>query len=184
MVFYLSAVPPEPAVKYRNMTIELGKEMRINCSVTALPRPLFRWLLGTVPLPASSWDSAYDGISTLVYAFGQQEIDSNCKIRVVCVATNSYGQSKQHFILTPSSKRDCPQNQPVTPTFDSTPLITLSDDQGQVGSEGVEEGDDGKMSGTTFKIIIGSFTVAATVVVIGVIVLLVYFIRHFCSKKK
>ena len=184
-VFYLCAVAPEPAVKYRNVTMELGKELSLECSVSSLPEPQFQWFVDTTPLPRSSWTSIYDDImgnSTLVYTFGGEELDEDCKVDVVCVATNSYGRSEHHFLLTPSNLDDC-RRTGATPTS-SSPDITVANDQGRLG-EGLARGNsEDEMGGTTFKVIIGSFTVAATVIVIGVVILLVYFLKHFCAKKK
>ena len=185
-MFYLSTAPPEPAVKNRNVVISLGKEQRINCSVAASPKPDFKWFLNSSPLPESSWTSSYDdvmGISTLVFKFEKNHLNSNCEISVACVATNSYGTSEHHFTLVPAAKLVCSKaTKTISPTPNSNPPVVSNDPQ--LDRSKGSDSSDGKMSDTTFKIIIGSITVAATVIVIGIVILLVYFMKHFCRGKK
>ena len=192
MVFYLSTVAPEPAVENQNiiMMIELEKQMKINCSVTALPEPDFKWLVGSTPLPASTWTSIYGdvmGISTLVFEFEKEHMDADCKIRLTCIASNAYGKSEQYYTLTPTGNIDCSENarRTTSSTPNPSPNILTNDQESPAGIEDSNSGlDDGEINDTTFKIIVASFTVAATVIVMGVVILMVYFLRHFCSRKK
>ena len=184
-MFYLSTAPPEPAVKNRNVVISLGKEQRINCSVAASPQPDFKWLLNSSHLPESSWTSSYDdvmGISTLTFEFEENHLNSNCEISVACVATNSYGTSEHHFTLAPADELVCSSTKTASSTPSSNPPVITNDPQ--LDRSKGSDSSDGKMSDTTFKIIIGSITVAATVIVIGIVILLVYFMKHFCRGKK
>lgn len=189
-MFYLSTAPPEPAVKNRNMVISLGKEERINCSVAASPKPDFKWLLDSSPLPESSWTSSYDdimGISTLAFEFEKNHLNSNCEISLACVATNSYGTSEHHFTLVPAAELVCSSDEnkatkTASPTPSPHPPVVTNDPQ--LDRSKGSDSSDGEMSDTTFKIIIGSITVAATVIVIGIVILLVYFMKHFCRGKK
>ena len=187
VVFYLSTVPPEPPVKNRNMMIQLQKELKINCSVRALPRPDFKWFLGSTLLPESTWTTIYNdvmGISTLTFEFEKEDVDTECKIQLACIASNTYGTSEQHFTLTTNENIDCSAKK-AGRTISSTPNPspnTLVTDSELAGIQDSNSGGD--MSDKTFKIIIGSFTVAATVIVIGVVILVVYFLKHFCLRKK
>ncbi|CAI8027625.1 Neural cell adhesion molecule 1 [Geodia barretti] len=186
------AIAPEPAVENLNiiMMIELEKQMKINCSVTALPEPDFKWLVGSTPLPASTWTSIYGdvmGISTLVFEFEKEHMDADCKIRLTCMASNAYGKSEQHYTLTPTGNIDCSENarRTTSSTPNPSPNILTNDQESPAGIEDSNSGlDDGEINDTTFKIIVASFTVAATVIVMGVVILMVYFLRHFCSRKK
>ena len=175
-------------MKYRNMTIALGETARISCNVTSRPKANFQWLLGKTPLPIANWTANFDdvtGTSTLAYKFKESDLDDDCKMRVVCVATNSYGRSEHHFLLTPSSSDVCSRILAATATSSSTsPVITIATDQGLAVNGVAADNSSDEMGGTTFTIIIALFTVAATVIVVGVFILLCYFLRHFCTKKR
>ena len=174
------------------MIINLDKPTQINCSVTALPRPEFKWTneITNEVFFKSSWNSFYDdviGISILVDIFTVEDLGDDCTLLIKCLATNTYGRSEQYFTLYPSNSDSCPHgNIDTTTQMTSSPettLITVANDQGLDGS-GDNSVQDGKMDKTTFQIIIGTFAVAVTCIVICVIILIIYFLRHFCPKKK
>jgi hypothetical protein len=114
------------------------------------------------------------------YSFEKEVLNDDCTTLVVCVANNSFGESKQHFNLTPSNSDDCPSSLATSP---SSRPITVTVDQISKGS-GDPPVKDSKAEDTTFKIIIGAFAVAVTAIVVGVLILLIYFVKHFSHRKK
>ena len=102
--FLVYIVPPE--LKYYNHTIQLNLPVTLNCSVSAVPRPEFQWILADTEelLPESSWNSTTyidkTTISTLNYIFTAADLNEYCKIHIVCIATNPYFISEQHFTLS------------------------------------------------------------------------------------
>ena len=174
-------------MKYRNLTIALDKPTDINCSVTAYPQPNFRWSHGSgrEPFPDYSWTSTYDGemsISNFRHIFIADDLGRDCAVLVVCVAENGYGTSKQHFKLSPSDTDNCPHDMAIaTDPSDPSPPIIATNDQVQEGSE---DTNGGKMD-DSLGIIVG-VSITSTLIVVGVLVLLMYFLKHFgiCSRTK
>ena len=133
LMYIFLLVSPQPLLEYYNHTIEkLNQPVLLNCSVSAVPRPEFQWILADTeePLPESSWNSTTyvdkTTTSTLNYTFEMSDLNDNSKIHVMCIAKNPYGKSEQHYTLslnsleisvTVSSSPDW--SVPVTPT----PLI-------------------------------------------------------------
>lgn len=187
-MFYLYVVPPQPPLKYRNLTILLDSPVEINCSVTALPKPDFQWFNDSTsrkPLPQTSWSSNYDdvmGISTLVHTFSRGDLNDDCAILVVCVATNSYGQSEQHFNLTLEDSDKCPSIPATTAIAPSTPAIITVNEQGQGDNGGDSPPKDGEMDEMQ-GIIIG-VAIASAVIVLGVLGILVLLLRNVYTCKK
>ena len=204
IVFYLCTVPPQPPLKYRNLTITLDNPVEINCSVTALPQPDFQWFYDSTnkPLPPSSWSSFYDdvmGISTLVHIFTREDLKNERTIIVLCVATNSYGRSEQYFNLFLEESVESPiilatteQDFNLTGSDESTSTGTLatttspSTSTPAIIANEQEQDDGGAKDGEkedTYGIIIG-VAIASTVIVLGVFILLVFLLRHFYTCKK
>ena len=98
---------------YNNYTIELNQPVILNCSVSAVPRPEFQWILADTeePLPESSWNSTTyvdkTTTSTLNYTFEMSDLNEYCRVHVVCVATNHYGRSEQNFTLFLNNSENC-----------------------------------------------------------------------------
>ena len=162
----------------------------INCSVSAQPHPDFQWMWGNTKesLPQSSWFSTYNddltGTSTLIHTFEKDNLDKDCSVLVVCLATNAYGTSEQHFNLALDDLNDCP-SPPESLTSPSTPspphTVAGVNEQRQEGSGDTYVSDE---KSNTFMIVVGVFSVAVACIVLGVLALLVYFLKHFCSRKK
>ena len=94
-------------MEYYNHTIEkLNQLVLLNCSVSAVPRPEFQWMLADTeePLPESSWNSTTyvdkTTTSTLNYTFEMSDLNDNSRIHVMCIAKNPYGTSEQHYTLS------------------------------------------------------------------------------------
>ena len=118
-------VPPELILKYYNHTIQLNQLITLNCSVSAVPRPEFQWILADTeePLPGSSWNyTTYvdkTAISTLNYVFTAGDLNEYCKIHIVCIATTPYVRSEQHFSLSLKSSESY-----VLPSISLVPSAT------------------------------------------------------------
>ena len=103
-------VSPDKILKFYNYTLELDQPVILNCSVSAVPRPEFQWILADTeePLPESSWNSTTyintTATSTLNYTFERADINENCSIHIVCIATNPYAESEHHFTLNKNCK--------------------------------------------------------------------------------
>lgn len=110
-------------MEYYNYTLDLNQPVILHCSVIAVPHPEFQWIQADTmkPLPESSWKSSLyvDRManSTLIHVFRMSELNEFCRMHVICIATNSYGRSEQHFILLSMS------NCYFVP---STPAVTLN----------------------------------------------------------
>ena len=85
------------------------------------------------PLPESSWNSTiyvektYTTTSTLNYTFLMTDLNEQCRIPVMCIATNPYGRSEQYFALSfNSSENNCFQTSASETFSDSTVIIALT----------------------------------------------------------
>ena len=128
---YIILAPPEPTLEYYNSTVQLNQPVILNCSVSAVPRPEFQWILADTeePLPESSWNySTYTNkttSSTLNYTFGTADLNEYCTICVMCIATNRYGRSDHYFTLSlNSSENHCPRST-LSGTSDSHTEIVI-----------------------------------------------------------
>ena len=119
-------------------------------------------------------------ISTLTHTFETANLDKDCTIPVVCIATNSYGRSEHHFILSPDSTDSCPPDAAMDTPTSAPPVIGVNRPE----VEGVEGVDESEKKSNTFWIIIGAIAVTTTCIVAGVCVLLLFFVKHFRSKRK
>jgi hypothetical protein len=182
------ATSPQPALKNQNLTITLNQPTTLNCTINAIPKPNFRWEHDTTTreqFPESSWVSTYDnvmGTSTLTHVFEAAQLNKDCTIRVVCIADNDYGQSEHHFVLLPDDANSCLRDSVTTEPTTPKPPIIQTHEPNIEGIEGVTANNE--KSDTTKWIIIGVIAVAATCIVVGVFVLLLYFIKHFRNKRK
>ena len=128
--YYSLVVPPKTTLKYSNHTIQLNQPVILNCCVSAVPRPEFQWILADTeePLPKSSWNSTTYGdktaTSTLNYTFEMADLNDNCSIHVVCIATNHYCRSEHHFTLN-SSKNYCSSKANKTKSTPDAVVIAL-----------------------------------------------------------
>lgn len=128
---YHFAAPLYPTFKNYSYTIELNRQVVLNCSIDAVPRPEFQWMLANTEdhLPASSWNSISHAnettTSTLKYTFGTVDLDENCRIHVLCIATTVYGRSEEHFTLSLNSSESC-YVEPETPL---SPSVASIDDR-------------------------------------------------------
>ena len=126
--FFIGVAPPEPTLKYYNYPVELNQPVILNCSVSAVPHPEFQWILADTeePLPESSWNSTFSNktaTSTLKYIFREADLNEHCTIVVMCIATNLYGKSEQHFTLSLNSSESCFFVSSILPS----PSVTLED---------------------------------------------------------
>ena len=125
-------------------------------------------------------------MSTLMYAFEMTDLNEDCSLVVVCIAINEYGRSEQYFTiyLNNSVMESCHSKYSTavhTPISHPTAVVVGDADLNPQGQESSSGSDGG---GSTFVIWVSVFTVAMTCIVIGVTILLVYFLRHFNSKRR
>ena len=130
--YYSLVVPPKTTLKYYNYTIELNQPVILNCSVSAVPRPEFQWILADTeePFPESSWNySTYTNkttTSTLNYTFVTADLNEYCMICVMCIATNCYGRSEHYFTLSlNSSENHCPLSTPSGTSDSHTEIVII-----------------------------------------------------------
>lgn len=119
--------PPMPTLEYCNITIDINQPVIINCSVSATPHPKFLWILKSNEkhLPVSSWNSTYAdkrATSSLNHTFATADLSEYCRIHVICIATNPYGRSEHHYILSLNSTEYCF----VIPSISPTPSVLSS----------------------------------------------------------
>ena len=125
-------------------------------------------------------------MSTLMYAFEMTDLNEDCSLVVMCIATNEYGRSEQYFTihLNNSVMESCHSKYTTTahtPISHPTAVVVGDADLNPQGQESSSGSDGG---GSTFVIWVSVFTVAMMCIVIGVTILLVYFLKHFNSKRR
>lgn len=123
---------PKPSFQYYNSTIEIKEPVTINCSINAVPRPKFQWILADTEesLPESSWNfTNYDNkmaTSNLNHRFELTDLNEYCRIHVLCIAMNHHGRSEHHFNLCLNSS----ENHCISPSI-SSPIPSVTTDGGE-----------------------------------------------------
>ena len=172
------AASPYPTFKNYSYTIELNKPVVINCSVGAVPRPEFQWMLANTEddLPTSSWNSISHANettpSTLNYTFGTADLDENCRIYVLCIAANDYGRSEHHFTLSLNSSEGCyveprtPLSPSVASIDDLSPSVASIDDLSPSVASIDDRSSSNKFLNTSAILVMGVLVVICLVLAI------------------
>lgn len=96
--------------------MNLSQPVIINCIVSAIPHPEFQWvqmntdseeILSEYSRNSTCTTYSDKTTSTLNCTFGTSDLNENCRIHILCIATNPYGRSEQHFTLSLNSSESC-----------------------------------------------------------------------------
>ena len=179
-------VEPQPKVARHNLSITLDEPSNLTCSVDALPLPSFSWALFRdgydQPLSDESWSVVQrngSASSVLTRSFEMSDFAEDCTLVLVCNAENDYGSSRQYFIL---SLNECAPV--VFPPPSPPPTLSASnqDSAGSIEEDESRQGEEG--GGSMFTTLVAVFGAGMLVIVVGVSLVLAYFIKHFYNKHR